>query len=137
MTSTASEIEQVVYDLLSNSDHISISGKLYKEGTRPINADSEDAVVTFLSGIDDQIQTGVVVVNIYVKDIDNGESEGVLVIDKERCSEIESQLRDFSDSVKRSNEFVFKRDKTIQTFKADEVKQHFVSLRLKFKKSTL
>lgn len=137
MRKTASQIESDVFDLLNASPlKTSISGKIYKEGVRPINAKTEDAVVIFDTGMDEQIQAGVVIINVYVPNIDNGANKGVLVKDITRCSEIELILNSFARSLSISNEYKFKLDKTIKAFEADEIGQYFVNCRLKFKRST-
>mgnify|MGYP000881321398 CR=1 FL=1 len=135
MKATAGQIESKVFQLLKDSS-ININGKIYKEGTRPIDSKKEDAVVTFQTGTDAQIQSGIVVINVYVPDIDNGQNKGVKVKDILRCNEIEALLQSFSESVSVSGEYKFNPDKIIKTYKEDGIEQHFVNLRLKFKRST-
>ena len=73
MSLTAGQIESKVYELLKNSTLKNIiGGDVYLEGTRPNDSKSEDIVISFLTGRDGDIQTGIVVVNAYIPDIDNG-----------------------------------------------------------------
>jgi len=137
MKKTASQIESDVFALLNASPlRTFISGKIYKEGVRPINAKTEDAVITFISGIDGQIQAGFLNVNVYVPNIDNGSNQGVLVKDISRCAAIESVLSSLAQSLTISGEYKFQLDRIIQAFKVDEIDQYFVNCRLKFKRST-
>ena len=41
-----------------------IRGKVYRPEMRPANAKTEDLIVKFLAGLDEQIQSGVVLLNI-------------------------------------------------------------------------
>lgn len=138
MKYTAGQIESKVYELLSSSSlKTTIGGEIYKEDTRPLDSKNEDIVISFISGRDDQIQSGIVVVNTYVPDIDNGQNKGLKVKNVTRCEELESALNQFSESISIHEDFMFKTDKTIQTYKEDEIHQHFVNLRLKYKRSTI
>ena len=75
---TAEEVESDVYTAVKTYLKNSISGYVYRRGTRPTNrGDKEDAVVSFLSGLDGQVQTGVVVVNVYVPNEKRGDSYSV------------------------------------------------------------
>lgn len=130
MKKTGGEIEADVYAIIKASAlKTAIAGNLYKEGTRPIGAKTEDIVVSFLTGLDDQIQTGVLNVNIYVPDIDNGDK--VLVKDTSRCKALEIIANTLIQGLK-AGEYRFKLASIIQTFKADGTGQHFVNCKVKF-----
>jgi len=138
MKLTAGQIESKVYEILSSSLlKTTIGGKIYKEGTRPLDSKNEDIVISFVSGQDNQIQTGIVIVNAYVPDIDNGANKGVRIKNVGRCEELEEALNTFSESISIYEDFNFKTDKTIQTYKEDNIQQHFINLRLKYKRSTI
>lgn len=66
-------IEKALWTHISNSVLLSaqnkVNGNAYRGEMRPDDSTKEDIVVKFLSGIDSQFQTGVLVVNIYVPDI--------------------------------------------------------------------
>ena len=84
MNKTGDEIELDVFNIITNSQLAKeIKGNVYREGTRDLNPMEEDIIVSFLTGLDGQFQTGSVTVNIYVPDKDNGSK--VLVKDVGRC----------------------------------------------------
>lgn len=135
MKKTGGEIEQYFYEIVKNSIvKTTISGSLYRAGLRPINANTEDAVVSFVAGLDEEIQTGVLNLNVYVPNITSNKAS---VIDITRCTEIEVILNAFVESLSISGDYVFKKDKTIQTFPVEGIEQHFVNCRIKFKLSTI
>lgn len=130
MRKTGGEIEADVYAIVKASAlKTAIAGTVYKEGTRPLGAKTEDVVVSFLTGLDDQIQTGVLNVNIYVPDLDNGDK--VLVKDTSRCKALEIIANTLIQGLK-AGEYRFKLASIIQTFKADGTGQHFVNCKVKF-----
>jgi hypothetical protein len=96
---------------------------------RPFNAVTEDAVVSFLTGLDGQFQTGVLNINVYVPDIDNGSQFKVKNIG--RCNVIEEACSTLVSSLK-SDGYRFSLNSIIQTFKAQDIEQHFVNVKLKF-----
>ena len=68
-TKTEKSIERDFYEFVSKSELAkSVSGEVYRNGMRPPESEQEDIVVKFLSGLDEQIQSGIVVLNIYVPD---------------------------------------------------------------------
>ena len=98
---------------------------------RPRNSRLEDIVVTFVAGLcESSIQTGVVVVNIYVPDIDPY-CNGVLVENSSRTEEIEAAAARWVTTLTcdKSN-YKFRLAATIQTFEDIDIHQHFVSVRL-------
>ncbi len=135
MRKTGGSVEEDVYTLIKNSSlKTSISGSLYREGMRPINSIAEDAIVSFLSGLDGQIQTGVLNLNIYVPDIVSDKQK---VKNISRCSELEVLANTFIQSLSLSGDYQFELDKMIQTFKSQDIEQHFVNCRIKFNLSTI
>jgi len=134
MRKTGSEIESDVYAIILASQlKTVITGSLYKEGMRPIDAKTEDAVVSFMTGLDSQIQTGVVNVNTYVPDIDMG--SGSMVKNGSRCRVLEILI----DSIVHElvpGEYRFVLGAIVQTFAASEINQHFVNAKIKFELAT-
>lgn len=130
---TAKQIQGDVYTFLKDSSLYSmISGDVYRNGFRPRDSDKEDAVVIFTAGLPDQIQTGVVTVNIYVPDIDPF-SNGVLVEDGSRTAEIESLAAQWADSLKAGlSNYRFRLQQAIYTEEDAEIKQHFVVVKLRY-----
>lgn len=97
MLKTAIDIERDFFEFVSESDIASvIRGNIYREGDRARDAQSEDIVVAFLSGIDAQVQTGIVIINIYVPLI-QGRGGGATQ-DRMRIGELMPLLRDFTQN---------------------------------------
>lgn len=68
MAKTGKQVQGDIYRLFKGSTlYTMISGDVYRNGYRPRDSRLEDAVVTFTAGLPDQIQTGVVTVNIFVR----------------------------------------------------------------------
>lgn len=137
MTKTGQQIEDDIYEMLKSSSLPSIiNGKIYKFGTRPKDSKAEDAVVKFISGVEGQIQTGSVAVNIYVPDIDMADS-GVFVRDITRLTQIENTTRSWVETLGPSNSnYLFALSTTIQSLQDAQIRQHFVSVHLAYKLST-
>lgn len=131
---TGQQIEDDVFSLFEKSTLLSlINGKVYLFGMRPKNSGNEDAVVKFVTGLDGQIQTGVVVINIYVPNI---EFNGVMVRNIERCAEIEKSVNQWVKSL-IPNEYLFSLAQTIYTEEDPDIEQHFISIRLKYRLKTI
>lgn len=137
MTKTGQQIEDDIYELVNESSLPSlISGTVYKFGMRPKDSQTEDAIVKFVTGLDGQIQEGVVVVNIYVPDFDVYE-DGIMRKDIIRCTEIEVIAGEWVKTLTAGvSNYKFKLSQTIYTEEEPELKQHFVSVRLKFRLTT-
>lgn len=133
MAKTSKQIQGDVYQMLKNSLlGVSLSGKVYREGYRPRDSRLEDAVVIFTTGLPDQIQTGVVVVNIFVPDIDPY-NNGVMVENGARTEQIEALAESWVESLTtaRSN-YKFRLAQTIMTDEEPSIAQHFVTVRLRY-----
>jgi hypothetical protein len=130
MKKTGSTFEKEVFLLIRDSPlKESLSGGIYRDGMRPFNSDKEDAVISFLTGIDGQFQKGIVNINIFVPDIEFGGSNKVKNI--ARCNQIEELCQGIIPSLKKEG-YRFSLDSLIQTFKAEETSQHFVNVKLRF-----
>lgn len=134
MAKTGKQVQGDIYQLLKGSTICSmISGDVYRNGYRPRNSSLEDAVVTFTAGLPDQIQTGVVTVNIYVPDIDPYDN-GVLVEDGQRTEELERLAAEWVDSLTAAVScYAFRLQQTIYTEEEAEINQHFVVIKLGYK----
>jgi hypothetical protein len=77
MIKTAQAIEQEMFDILSDLMPTIIKGSFYGSEMRPLDAKTEDAVITVSSASVEQIQEGVARVNIYTPDKNNGQSKKV------------------------------------------------------------
>ena len=134
MNKTGGNIETDIYKLISTGIKTIISGNIYKSEGRPKNATSEDAVIIFMGGIDGQVQEGIVTLNIFIPDINNGSETKVK--DTKRCQEVESAVLSLIDAT-HSTEYELTRKSMIQTFAVEEIKQHFVNTKIQFKRTTI
>ncbi|MDR2765132.1 MAG: hypothetical protein LBB90_08895 [Tannerella sp.] len=137
MTRTGQQIENDLYEFLKKSSLPGIiSGNVYKYGVRPKDSVLEDAIVKFVEGSDGDIQEGTVVVNIYVPDFDPY-GDGILRKDIERCQEIEVAANTWVESLGAGrSDYQFRKAQTIHTQEEDEIRQHFVTVRLRYRVTT-
>lgn len=134
MAKTSKQVEGDIFQLLKDSTlYTMISGDVYRAGYRPRDSRKEDAVIKFTTGLADEIQTGVVTVNIFVPDIDPYEN-GVLVEDGERTEELEKLADAWVESLTAEVScYLFKLQQTIYTEAEPDINQHFVVVKLKYK----
>lgn len=134
MAKTSKQVEGDIFQLLKDSTlYTMISGDVYRAGYRPRDSRKEDAVVKFTTGLADEIQTGVVTVNIFVPDIDPYEN-GVLVEDGERTEELEKLADAWVESLTAEVScYLFKLQQTIYTEAEPDINQHFVVVKLKYR----
>ena len=66
MKKTASQIEADIYKYFKDKINTLINGQTYRNGVRPLNSQKEDCVISFLTGLDGQYQTGVININIFI-----------------------------------------------------------------------
>lgn len=132
----ALKIEDDIYNVLVDVFPGIISGTLYKEGTRPTDAQTEDAVIIVSGGDVEQIQTGRAHINIYVQDIDNG--SGNLVGDKDRLTELSDCDETIVEALNNAlfEEYSFRLNKMTDTFAERDINQHFVNVNLEFERIT-
>lgn len=133
MARTGKQIQGDIYRMLIDSSLSSvISGKVYRKGYRPRDSRLEDIDVMFTAGLSNQIETGVVTINIYVPDTDLY-GDGVLVEDGERTEQLEIAAQQWVDSLTagKSN-YKFKLQGTITTEEAADIHQHFVVIMLMY-----
>ena len=131
---TAKEVQGDIINLLRESALAkAVSGNIYRKGYRPLNSQAEDITVGFVTGVTGEIQEGVVVINVYVADID-AIGNGTMVENGARTTEIERLADDWVQSLtaSRSN-YLFELSQTIYTEAEREVHQHFVSIRLNYR----
>ncbi len=133
MAKTSKQVQGDIYRLLKGSALCSmVSGDVYRSGYRPRDSRLEDAVVIFTTGLPDQIQTGVVTVNIYVPDIDPYQN-GVLVEDGERTETIERLAQEWVDGLTTDRScYKFRLQQTIYTEEEPDIHQHFIVVKLKY-----
>ena len=105
-----------------------ISGGVYHKSTRPLDAETEDAVIIVSDADAEQIQGGHVHVNIYVPDIDAG--TGNLVEDRGRLSQISARDEDIVGALNSAlyADYDFALSRATDTFEEAGLKQHFVGI---------
>jgi len=143
MRKVAEEVEEDVFRL-AKADPIAalINGGVYRQGMRPFNSGKEDIVISFLTGLDGQKQTGIVNINCYVPDIDNGQQ--LLVKNVGRCKTLAKALSTFKEE-RMTSDLAYNRagykflsgDSMITTYEEPEINQHFINMRLKFEYLTI
>lgn len=131
---TGKQIQGDVYRLLAASQLATqLSGHVYRDGYRPRDSRLEDATVTFTAGTPGDIPTGIVTVNIYVPDIDP-DGDGTWVEDGQRTEEIERLAASWVDGLTADvSSYLFRLQDTIRTEAEPDIRQHFVTIRLKYR----
>ena len=89
----------------------------------------------FLSGIDEQIQSGIIVLNIYVPDT-TIRSTGAKVEDIKRVEELEELALSFIEE-NDSTEYELSKDGTPKSLEAEGIEQHFIQVRIKYRRITI
>jgi len=137
MRKTGQQIEDDIFGMVRTSPLASfVNGTTYKFGTRPRGSVKEDIVVKFVTGLDGQIQDGVVVVNIFVPDIDSS-TAGYFVRNINRCKQIEMEANIWAATLTAAeSNYKFSLSQMIYTQEEPEIKQHFITVRLKFQLTT-
>lgn len=126
-------LDDVVASLKAGGIESVITGGIYKK-KRPDNSTAEDCVVSFKTGTDGQFQNGVVTVNIYVPNMDNGQGSTVENVARTRL--IESELSRICHQL-TTGEYLFTPANIAETWEVEEINQHFVHLDLEFKRTTI
>lgn len=135
MEKTAKQIEKDVFRIVRNSELKNvIGGTFYRAGMRPKNASTEDVVVKFLSGIDGQEQSGVVLVHVYVPNIQVSK-DGELVENITRIDELEGLINTLFAELE-NDEYLFEKDGTPHSFPVEGIEQHFINVRLHYRRKT-
>lgn len=131
---TEKQIEKDIFRIMKASPiNTMIGGTLYRKGMRPRNAKTEDAVVAFLSGLDGQFQTGVVLLNIYVPMTQNASSDKIT--DISRVDTLETAVKDFFDECSEVN-YLFELRETPYSEDLDEIEQTRINVRIHYTRTT-
>lgn len=137
---TGQMIEDDVFSMVRNSAIASaINGGVYKKDTRPKNSAKEDIVVSFITAgvssgdyvVGDSVQSGIVLINIYVPKLQSGSS--ICVKDISRCCTLEKEALNFVNSLTADkSDYAFLLAQTIYTEDDKDIDQNFVTIRLRF-----
>lgn len=129
------KIEMEMYAALEGLMGQTIKGTFYPSEMRPLEADTEDAVLTVSNASATQIQEGRARLNIYVPDTNNGGEN--LVPDKERIEELEAIDKEV---VAKLNEvdtaYEFDLFQATTAIPVPGKSEHFVNIGIKFKLAT-
>lgn len=136
MEKTEKQIEKDVYRIIKESGLKDIiGGSFYRAGQRPKNAASEDVVVKFLTGIDGQEQSGIVLIHIYVPNIPSVTNDGEFVENIARIDELEEVINGIIAGLE-DVEYLFEKDGTPKSWPAEGIEQHFINVRLSYRRKT-
>lgn len=125
------QIEQDIYNLLKGELKSMISGSVYKNGMRPIDAQTEDAVIAVSDASAEQIQLGHVQINVYVPDIND-------MPDKARMTELSEQHENLCELMNAltTDEYTFYPSRAARPYEVPELRQHFVNFEIEFERIT-
>lgn len=132
MAKTEIQIERDFYLIVKESSlGKNIHGEVYRRGQRPDNAKTEDIVVKYLGGIDEQVQTGTVVLNVYVPYI--AYQDGRRGENLNRIGELQ-ELGNALVAECEDTDYYIATETTPQTYQMDEIEQSIIAIRLKFQR---
>lgn len=135
MKKTASQIEADLYKYFKDKIDPLINGQTYRNGVRPLNSQKEDCVISFLTGLDGQYQTGVVNINIFVPMVKNNDNQ--YGKDFVRCDTIEQALMPIIEEAETDlRNYRLQLHQMIQTFEERDIKQFFINAKIKFRYNT-
>lgn len=135
MKKTASQIEADLYKYFKDKINPLINGQTYRNGVRPLNSQKEDSVISFLTGLDGQYQTGVVNINIFVPMVKNNDNQ--YRKDFVRCETIEQALMPIIEEAETDlRNYRLQLHQMIQTFEETDIKQFFINAKIKFRYNT-
>ena len=135
MKKTASQIEADLYKYFKDKINPLINGQTYRNGVRPLNSQKEDCVISFLTGLDGQYQTGVININIFVPLVKNNDNQ--YRKDFVRCDAIEQDLMPIIENAKTDlRNYRLQLHQMIQTFEETDIKQFFINAKIKFRYNT-
>ena len=135
MKKTASQIEADLYKYFKDKINPLINGQTYRNGVRPLNSQKEDCVISFLTGLDGQYQTGVININIFVHLVKNNDNQ--YRKDFVRCDTIEQALMPIIEEAETDlRNYRLQLHQMIQTFEETDIKQFFINAKIKFRYNT-
>ncbi len=129
------QIELEMYAALEELMGNTIKGTFYPSGLRPLEATTEDAVLTVSNATADQIQEGRARLNIYVPDINNGGESPVP--DKGRLAELEAITDTVVEKLNEADTaYTFDLFQATATIAVPGKSEHFVNIGIHFKLAT-
>lgn len=126
------KIELEMYAALEELMGSTIHGTFYPSDLRPLDASTEDAVLTVSNATATQIQEGRARLNIYVPDIDNGGA--TLVPDKARLMELEELTDKVVETLnEHDTTYIFDLFQATATIAVPGKSEHFLNIGIHFK----
>lgn len=128
-------IEMEMYAALEELMGQTIKGTFYPSEVRPLEANTEDAVLTVSNATADQIQEGRARLNIYVPDIDIGSES--LVPDKARLMELEAVTEKVIETLNEADTaYCFDLFQATATIAVPGKNEHFLNIGIHFRLTT-
>lgn len=135
MKKTASQVEADIYKYFKDKINTLINGQTYRNGVRPLNSQKEDCVISFLTGLDGQYQTGVININIFVPMVKNNDNQ--YRKNFVRCDAIERALMPIIEDAETDlRNYRLQLHQMIQTFEETGINQFFINAKIKFRYNT-
>ncbi len=136
MEKTEKQIEKDIYRIIRDSElKAVIRGSVYRDGMRPKNANTEDIVVMFKTGLDGQEQSGYIQIHIYVPNRKSPNGDGELVPDITRIDQLEEVANNVLASLE-DTEYLFEKESTPKCWPVEGIEQYFINVILKFRRKT-
>lgn len=125
------QIQEDVYNMLRDVLKGMIKGEVYKKGCRPVDAQTEDAVISVSDASADEIQMGRIQINVYVPDIESRPDNG-------RMTELSRQHEDLCELMNdlTTDEYNFYPGRAARSFEEPDINQHFVNFDIEFQRIT-
>jgi hypothetical protein len=142
MSKTGKQVQSDIIALLKNSVLAeAINGQIYRatpeDSYRPRDSKAEDILVIFTTGLPDQVETGVVAINIFFPDEEDTDN-GVMHEDGRRGEELEIKAAEWVESLTAAkSDYMFKLQQTIYTEAEPDIDQHFVVIKLNYRLLTI
>lgn len=132
MIKTEQQIERDFYSFIKESSlGKAIKGSIYRPDMRPADAKTEDLVVKFYTGIDEQIQSGTVIIDIYIPDVKN--TDGRMVRNFGRIGVLQDEILSFVNN-NDDTEYLMETETTPYSVEVEGIDQHCVKARIKFQR---
>lgn len=129
------QIELDMFEALEGLMGNLIEGTFYTSETRPLDARTDDAVVSVSSVDANELQQGRARVNLFVQDIDNGGE--AKVPNKGRLNELASRDQEVIDALNAGvKKFRFRRFAATKVRGVPTKDEHYVNIALTFKRVT-
>lgn len=109
-----------------------VNGGIYSEGHRPKDSDKEDFVVIHTAGQAAQVQTGLLTVHCYVKDV-RPLRNGVGRENTERCKYISKVMQEWMDGIKPTGDIQYEQSGVLSCITDHETSHHILVLQIRYK----